>query len=39
MKDTMIGVELAKRIFQLHGATIAGGLKFRKKPSRNQFGL
>jgi transposase len=24
MKDTMIGVDLAKRVFQLHGATMVG---------------
>ena len=37
MKDTMIGVDLAKRVFQLHGATMAGEVKFRKKLSRDQF--
>lgn len=37
MKDTMIGVDLAKRVFQLHGATMAGEVKFRKKLSREQF--
>jgi len=37
MKDTMIGVDLAKRVFQLHGATRAGAVKFRKKLSRDQF--
>jgi hypothetical protein len=31
MKDTMIGVDLAKSVFQLHGASLAGHLKFRKK--------
>ena len=30
-KDRMIGVDLAKRVFQLHGATMRGNLKFRKK--------
>lgn len=37
MKDTMIGVDLAKSVFQLHGANIAGHLKFRKKATRIQF--
>ena len=37
MKDTMIGVDLAKRVFQLHGASMAGHLKFRKKVTRIQF--
>jgi len=37
MKDTMIGVDLAKRVFQLHGATMTGEVKFRKKLSREQF--
>jgi transposase len=37
MKDTMIGVDLAKSVFQLHGASMAGHVKFRKKLSRLQF--
>lgn len=37
MKDTMIGVDLAKNVFQLHGADMAGHLKFRKKVTRDQF--
>lgn len=37
MKDTMIGVDLAKHVFQLHGASMTGDLKFRKKLSRPQF--
>jgi transposase len=37
MKDTMIGVDLAKSVFQLHGASLAGHLKFRKKVTRIQF--
>lgn len=37
MKDTMIGVDLAKNVFQLHGATMSGHLKFRKRLSRPQF--
>ncbi|OUS34112.1 hypothetical protein A9Q94_17485 [Rhodobacterales bacterium 56_14_T64] len=37
MKDTMIGVDLAKNVFQVHGATMTGLVKFRKKLSRPQF--
>jgi transposase len=37
MKDTMIGVDLAKNVFQVHGASMAGQLKFRKKLPRSQF--
>ena len=37
MKDTMIGVDLAKRVFQLHGATMTGEVKFRKKMTREHF--
>lgn len=37
MKDTMIGVDLAKSVFQLHGASMAGEVKFRKKLTRGQF--
>ncbi len=37
MKDTMIGVDLAKRVFQLHGATTTGYVTFRKKLTREQF--
>lgn len=37
MKDTMIGVDLAKNVFQVHGASMAGHLKFRKKLARSQF--
>ena len=37
MNDTMIGVDLAKRVFQLHGASLTGEVKFRKKLSRDQF--
>ena len=36
-QDTMIGVDLAKSVFQLHGASMAGHVKFRKKLSRMQF--
>lgn len=37
MKDTVIGVDLAKRVFQLHGASMTGNVKFRKKLTREQF--
>lgn len=37
MSDTIIGVDLAKRVFQVHGAAIAGDVRFRKKLSREQF--
>ena len=37
MKDMMIGVDLAKNVFQLHAASIAGHVKFRKKLSRGLF--
>jgi transposase len=36
MKDMMIGVDLAKNV-QLHGASMTGDMKFRKKLSRGQF--
>ena len=28
--DTMIGVDLAKSVFQLHGASMMGEVRFRK---------
>lgn len=37
MEDLMIGVDLAKNVFQLHGASMTGRVKFRKKLSRPQF--
>jgi transposase len=37
MNDMMIGVDLAKRVFQLHGAQMTGEVTFRKKLSREQF--
>ena len=37
MKDTMIGVDLAKNVFVLHGASMTGHVKFRKKLSRSRF--
>lgn len=36
-KDTMIGVDLAKSVFQVHGASKSGEVLFRKKLSRPQF--
>jgi len=30
MKDTMIGVDLAKRVFQVHGATMRGEVAARQ---------
>jgi transposase len=35
--DTMIGVDLAKSVFQLHGASTTGQLLFRKKLTRPAF--
>ncbi|MBB1493011.1 MULTISPECIES: IS110 family transposase [unclassified Paracoccus (in: a-proteobacteria)] len=38
MKEaSIIGVDLAKHVFQLHGATAEGEVVFRKKLSRKQF--
>ena len=37
MKDMMIGVDLAKRVFQVHGASMSGQVKFRKKLTRDKF--
>ena len=34
MKDMMIGVDLAKNVFQLHGASMTGQVLFRKKLSQ-----
>ncbi len=34
---TIIGVDLAKRVFQLHGARSDGSVAFRKKLSRGQL--
>ena len=34
---TIIGVDLAKNVFQLHGATADGAVVFGKKLSRPQF--
>lgn len=37
MKDTMIGVDLAKNVSVLHAATMTGDVRYRKKLSRGQF--
>ena len=38
MKEvTIIGVDLAKNVFQVHGAAADGSVVFRKKLSRPQF--
>jgi transposase len=37
MKDMMIGVDLAKSVFQVHGALRTGEVQFRKKLTRKQF--
>jgi transposase len=37
MKDTMIGVDLAKNVFQAHGASMTGHRKYSKKLTRLQF--
>ena len=37
MQDMMIGVDLAKSVFQIHGALKSGEVKFRKKLTRQQF--
>ncbi len=34
---SIIGVDLAKQVFQLHGAAWTGDAVFRKKLSRRQF--
>ncbi|WP_065331647.1 IS110 family transposase [Tritonibacter mobilis] len=37
MNDMMIGVDLAKSVFQIHGALRSGEFQFRKKLTRAQF--
>ena len=37
MKDMMIGVDLAKNVFEVHGALRTGDVQFRKKLTRKQF--
>lgn len=39
MKNMMIGVDLAKNVFQVHGALRTGEVQFRKKLTRKQFPL
>lgn len=36
-KNTMIGVDLAKHVFQVHGASMSGQVQFRKKLTRQRF--
>jgi transposase len=35
--NTMIGVDLAKSVFEVHGALLSGGFTFRRKLSRQHF--
>jgi transposase len=35
--DTMIGVDLAKSVFQVHGASLSGEMRFQRKLSRQAF--
>ena len=37
MKDMMVGVDLAKSVFQIHVASRSGEVQYRKKLSRKQF--
>ena len=37
MQNMMIGVDLAKNVFQVHGASQTGEVLYRKKLSRKQF--
>ena len=36
-ESTIIGIDLAKRVFQLHGARDYGPVVFLKRPSRGQL--
>lgn len=36
-KETMIGIDLAKSVFQVHGASMSGQIEFRRKLTRQQF--
>ena len=36
-KDMMLGVDLAKHVFQVHGASMSGQVLFRKKLTRQRF--
>ena len=35
--DTMIGVDLAKSVFQVHGASVTGEVRYRRKQARPAF--
>lgn len=35
--NTMIGVDLAKSVFQVHGALMNGEMRFQRKLSRQAF--
>lgn len=35
--NTMIGIDLAKNVFQVHGTLLSGEVKFRRKLSRQHF--
>ena len=35
--NTMIGVDLAKSVFQVHGALLSGEVQFRRKLTRQHF--
>jgi hypothetical protein len=37
MKDLMIWVDLAKNVFQVHGALLTSEVQFRKKLTRKKF--
>jgi transposase len=37
MTDTMVGVDLAKNVIEVHGASMMGHVKFRQKLTREQF--
>lgn len=39
MENLMIGIDLAKNVFQVHGALWAGGVQFCKKLTRAQFSV
>jgi hypothetical protein len=37
-ESPIVGLDLAKRVFQVHGATADGGVALRKKLSRDEAG-
>ena len=39
MKNLMIGIDLAKNVFQVHGALWTGEVQSRKKLARAQFSV